>query len=134
MSETTRTEGRAPSIDELRAYREQVLAKHQELSWTEQRLMRGVVEEPERDALVLEWGASGVDELTRLVGWRAQRLREEEERLVERVGGAFDPLACLDTLLVRLSGDPAPTVPEIVGELAHVTRELRRAGSSTRVY
>ncbi len=134
MSETTRTEGREPSTDELRAYREQVRETHEALSWTEQRLMRGVVEEPERDALVLEWGTSGVEDLIRQLGWRSQRLREDEERLVERVGGAFDPITCLDTLLVRLSGDPAPTVPEIVGELAHVTRELRRAGSSTRVY
>jgi hypothetical protein len=133
MSETTRTEGREPTIDELRAFREQVREAHEDLTWTEQRLMRGVVEEPERDALVLEWGASGVEDLIRQVGWRAQRLREDEERLVERVGGAFDPIACLDTLTAAIDGDEPPTRYQMRDELVYVVRELRRSGSPTRV-
>ncbi len=126
-------EAREPSVQDLRAYREQVLAKHQELSWTEQRLMRGVVEEPERDALVLEWLASGPEELIRKIGWRAQALREEEERLIARSRAAFDPITCLDTVTAAIDGDEPPTRYQIRDELAFVTRELRRAASPTRV-
>jgi hypothetical protein len=135
MSETTRTEGREPTIDELRAYREQVREAHEDLTWTEQRLQRGVVPEAERDELVTKWRASGVDELVRLIGWKAQRLREEEDRLVEYgPRAAFDPIHILDVLTAALDGDEPPTRHELRDELAYLTRELRRSGSSVRVY
>jgi hypothetical protein len=127
-------EGRQPSTLELREYREQVRTRHENLTWTEQRLQRGVVPDPERDALVIEWGASGQEELIRLVGWRSQALREEETRLVERVGGVFDPIMCLDALTAAIDGDAPPSRYDIRDELAYVARELRRAGSSTLVY
>jgi hypothetical protein len=135
MSEVSTAEGRQPTTDELRAYRESVRDAHQALTWTEQRLQRGVVPEDERDALVIEWRASGQEELVRLVGWKAQLLREEEDRLVEHgPRAAFDPITCLDALTAALDGDEPPTRYEIRDEMAYVTRELRRSASPTSVY
>jgi hypothetical protein len=128
-------EVREPTLQELRECREQVRSRHEELAFTEQRLQRGVVEEPERDALVLEWGASGQEELIRLIGWRAQALREEEDRLVERpdMRRAFDPLSILDAVIARLAREPDLPADEVCAELSYAATELRRRGSSVRV-
>jgi hypothetical protein len=135
LSEVSSAEGRQPTTDELRAYRESVRDAHQALTWTEQRLQRGVVPEDERDALVIEWRASGQEELVRLIGWKAQLLREEEDRLVEYgPRAAFDPIHILDVLTAALDGDEPPTRHSLRDELAYLTRELRRAGRSTLVY
>jgi hypothetical protein len=135
MTEVASAEGRQPSTSELREYREQVREAHEALTWTEQRLQRGVVPEDERDALVTEWSATSQEELIRLVGWKAQALKQEEERLVEHgPRAAFDPLSCLDALTASLDGDEPPTRYEMRDELAYLARELRRAGASTRVY
>jgi hypothetical protein len=91
--------------------------------------------ETERDKLVREWDASGQEELIRLIGWRSQSLKQEEDRLVESGNrAAFDPITCLDTLTSALDGDEPPTRYFIRDELAYVVRELRRAGSPTHVY
>ncbi len=134
MSEIASVEGRQPSTAEVRAYREQVREAHEALTFTEQRLQRGVVQENEKVALFLEWDAGNPEKLIRLIGWRAQALREEEERLIARVGGVFDPLACLDSLSAAIDGDEPPTRYQIRNELVYVVRELRRAGSPTRVW
>ncbi len=133
--ETARVEGRAPTVQDLRAYREQVRETYESLAWLESRLMRGVVPEAERDALVREWDAGNPETLVQVIGWRAQALREEEERLVERpdMRRAFDPLQLLDALTAAIDGDEPPTRYQIRDELAYVLRELRRAGSPTRV-
>jgi hypothetical protein len=135
MTEVASAEGRQPTTSEVRAYREQVRDAHQALTWTESKLLRGVLPEDERDALVTEWRASGPEELARLISWKAQRLREEEDRLVEYgPHAAFDPIHILDVLTAALDGDAPPARYEIRDELAYVARELRRANSSVRVY
>jgi hypothetical protein len=135
MTEVASTEGRDPTTADLREYREQVRAAHEALTWKQMQLQRGVVPDPERDALVIEWRASGPEELVRLVGWKAQLLREEEDRLVEHgPRAAFDPITCLDALTASLDGDEPPTRYEMRDQLAYVARELRRSGSSTRVF
>jgi hypothetical protein len=126
-------EAREPTIEELRVHRERVRDTHEDLTWTLSRLQRLTMGEAERDTLVREWEAGNPDELARLIQWRAQALREEEARLVDRVGGAFDPIACLDGLVAALDGDEPPTRYQLRDELAYVVRELRRSGSSTRV-
>jgi hypothetical protein len=135
MTEVASAEGRQPTTSELREYREQVRDAHQALTWTESKLLRGVLPEDERDALVTEWNAAGQEELVRLVSWKAQRLVEEEDRLVEYgPRAAFDPITCLQALTAALDGDEPPTRHELRDELAYLTRELRRSGSSVSVY
>jgi len=134
MTETARTEGRQPSTGELRQYREDVREAYEALNWTHQRLQRGVVPDAERDALVTEWNAAGQEELIRLIGWKAQRLVEEEERLVEHGNrAAFDPLHIVEMVIVGLQARVAPTPKETTAELVYATQEMRRSAHPTRV-
>jgi uncharacterized membrane protein YccC len=129
-------ETREPTIEELRQYREQVRETYESIEWKKSRLQRQTMADAERDELVVEWSASGPEHLIQLLGWRVQALREQETSLVEQHQrrDVFDPLSCLDALIAALDGDSPPGRRELRDEMAYVVRELRRSGSSTRVY
>ncbi len=129
-------ETREATVEELRSYREQVRETYQSLEWKQSRLQRQTMADAERDTLGLEWKASGPEDLIQLLGWRVQALREQEASLLEQHQrrDVFDPLSCVDGLIARLDGDSPPGRREIRDEMAYVVRELRRAGSPTRVW
>ncbi len=104
-------ETREPTIEELRTYREQVRDTYQDLAWLQSRLQRQTMADAERDALVVEWAASGPEHLVQLIGWRVQALREQETSLVEQHQrrDVYDPLACLGELIARLDGERSET-------------------------